>query len=109
MITIDPSGSTIFEDGLTIVRLGDDTFEVGVHVCDISYFIKPHSPLDKEARARGVRVDLVHSHVPMIPEVLTEQITNLVPNKSRFTFSVIWKIDSSGNVIDTWYGKTIIR
>ncbi|KAG1357105.1 hypothetical protein G6F62_001907 [Rhizopus arrhizus] len=107
--TIDPKGSNVLDDALSIKKVDKGTWEIGVHVSDVTYFIKSQTPLDKEARARGVRVDLVHSHVPMIPEVLTEQITNLVPNKSRFTFSVIWKIDSSGNVIDTWYGKTIIR
>jgi protein SSD1 len=72
MITIDPTGSSIFEDGLTIHRLGDDTFEVGVHVVDISYFIKPHSPLDKEARARACRVTLDQKEVPMLPTELAE-------------------------------------
>lgn len=107
--TIDPKGSNVLDDALSIKKLDANTWEVGVHVSDITYFIKSQTPLDKEARARGVRVDLVHTHVPMIPKVLTEQITNLVPNKSRFTFSVVWKIDNSGNVVDTWYGKTVIR
>jgi len=70
MITIDPIGSTLFEDGLSIVRLDDNTFEVGVHVCDVSHFIKPHSPLDKEARARGVQVNLDFKEVPMLPTEL---------------------------------------
>jgi protein SSD1 len=72
MITIDPKGSTIFEDGLSIVRLGDDTYEVGVHVSDIAYFIKPHSPLDKEARARAVSVSLDQKEVPMLPTELSD-------------------------------------
>ncbi|RCI06569.1 hypothetical protein CU098_013421 [Rhizopus stolonifer] len=91
MITIDPIGSTLFEDGLSIVRLDDNTFEVGVHVCDVSHFIKPHSPLDKEARARGVQVNLDFKEVP-IPAM-----------------SVVWKLDKEGIVLDTWFGKTVVR
>lgn len=75
MITIDPVGSNILEDGLSVVRLGDDTFEVGVHICDISHFIKPHSPLDKEARARGVRVELDQKQVPMLPDELVNAVS----------------------------------
>lgn len=71
------------DDALSVKELDKDHWEVGVHVSDIGYFIKSHSALDKEARARGVRVDLVHSHVPMIPEILTEEITNLSLDKSR--------------------------
>jgi protein SSD1 len=100
--TIDPKGSNgkmhillnkvrilfvpciVLDDALSIKKVDKGTWEIGVHVSDVTYFIKSQTPLDKEARARGVRVDLVHSHVPMIPEVLTEQITNLVPNKSRY-------------------------
>lgn len=82
MITIDPVGSTIFEDGLSIVRLGDDTFEVGVHVADISYFIKPHSPLDKEARARAVRVTLDQKEVPMLPTELSD-VANFTLNELK--------------------------
>lgn len=73
----------VFDDALSIKKLDEQYWEVGVHVCDITYFIKAHSALDKEARARGVRVDLIHSHVPMIPEILTEEITNLSQDKSR--------------------------
>jgi protein SSD1 len=89
--------------------LGDDTYEIGVHISDVTYFIKANSPLDKEARARGVRVDLIHKSVPMLPTALTQKVTNLVPNQTRFAFSVIWKLDSDGKVLDTRFGKSIIK
>lgn len=108
MITIDPAGSTIFEDGLSIVRLGDDTFEVGVHVADISYFIKPHSPLDKEARARAVRVTLDQKEVPMLPTELSD-VANFTLNELKPAFSVIWKLSSDGLLLDTWFGKTVVK
>ncbi|OAD05494.1 hypothetical protein MUCCIDRAFT_141613, partial [Mucor lusitanicus CBS 277.49] len=107
--TIDPKGSNVLDDALSIKKLDDQHWEVGVHVSDIGYFIKSQSALDKEARARGVRVDLIHTHVPMIPEILTEKVTNLTPNESRFTLSVIYKLNAQGGIVDTWFGKTIIR
>lgn len=75
----------------------------------MTYFIKANSPLDKEARARGVRVDLIHKSVPMLPKDLTNKVTNLVANEVRFAFSVVWKVDSEGKVLDTWFGKTIVK
>ncbi|KAI8329738.1 hypothetical protein BC941DRAFT_384356 [Chlamydoabsidia padenii] len=107
--TIDPKDSNVLDDAFSIEKLGEDSYQVGVHVSDVTYFIKPHSSLDKEARTRGVRVDLIHFHVPMVPETLTDKITNLIPNHNRFTFSVVWNINSQGKVLDTWYGKSIIR
>ncbi|CEG80516.1 Putative SSD1 [Rhizopus microsporus] len=108
MITIDPIGSNLLEDGLSVVRLGDDTFEVGVHICDISHFIKPHSPLDKEARARGVRVELDQKQVPMLPDELVDAV-NFTVNELRPAISVIWKLSSDGTLLDTWFGKTIVK
>jgi protein SSD1 len=99
----------VLDDALSIQKLGDDTFEVGVHISDVTYFIKANSPLDKEARARGVRVDLIHKAVPMLPTTLTNQVTNLVPNQTRFAFSVVWKLDLEGKILDTWFGKSIVR
>jgi exoribonuclease R len=77
------SSFIVLDDALSIKRLDEDSWEVGVHISDVTYFIKPQSALDKEARARAVRVDLIHTHVPMLPEILTEQVTNLIPNESR--------------------------
>lgn len=77
--------SIVLDDAFSIKKLGDDTYEVGVHVSDVSYYIKPHSPLDKEARARAASVSLVHKFVPMLPEDLTEKVTNLDPGVTRYT------------------------
>ncbi|KAF7725621.1 hypothetical protein EC973_009500 [Apophysomyces ossiformis] len=110
--TIDLVGSNTFvvlDDALSIQKLGEDTFEVGVHISDVAYFIKAHSPLDKEARARAVHVDIIHKSVPMLPTELTEGVTNLVPHEPRLTFSVVWKLNSSGKILDTWFGKTVIK
>jgi protein SSD1 len=73
----------VLDDALSIKKLEDDVYEVGVHISDVTYFIKSQSALDKEARARGVRVELLHSSVPMLPETLTKEVTNLMPNETR--------------------------
>lgn len=73
----------MLDDAFSIEKLDEYSHRVGVHVSDVAYFIKPHSALDKEARTRGVRVDLIHTHVPMVPEVMTEKMTNLIPNHTR--------------------------
>jgi protein SSD1 len=78
--------NTVLDDAISIQKLGDETFEVGVHVADISTFIEPHSPLDKEARARASSVDLIHTTVPLLPSELTEQITNLNKGKDRYEY-----------------------
>ncbi|KAJ2962612.1 hypothetical protein NQZ79_g2269 [Umbelopsis isabellina] len=109
VFTIDSKGTKIQDDAISVQRLGDETFEIGVHVADVSAFIEPHSPLDKEARARASSVDLVHHTVPLVPEALTEEITNLSPNQDRLALSVIWKISKEGKVLDTWLGKTVVQ
>jgi protein SSD1 len=83
VFTINSKGTKVQDDAISVQRLGDETFEIGVHVADVSAFIEPHSPLDKEARARASSVDLVHHTVPLVPESLTEEITNLSPNQDR--------------------------
>lgn len=81
----------MLDDAISIQRLGDETFEVGVHVADISAFIEPHSPLDKEARARASAVDLIHTTVPLVPSSLTERVTNLDKGEDRYDPNCRWK------------------
>ncbi|KAI9492332.1 hypothetical protein BDB00DRAFT_883467 [Zychaea mexicana] len=109
MFTIDPAGSNALDDAFSVRKLSEDTFEVGVHVSDVTHYIVPHSAMDKEARARGVRVDLQHKFVPMLPGELTDQVTNLDPGKKRLAISVVWTITSKGKILDTWIGKTVVR
>ncbi|KAI7885645.1 RNB-domain-containing protein [Lichtheimia hyalospora FSU 10163] len=109
VFTIADAGAEVIDNALSIQKLGDDTYEVGVHVSDVTHFIKAHSPMDKEARARAIRVELIHKAVPILPKELTEQVTNLVTNEPRLAFSVVWKLSSAGKILDTWFGKTIIK
>ncbi|KAI9270490.1 hypothetical protein BDA99DRAFT_501927 [Phascolomyces articulosus] len=109
VFTLESANAEVLDNAFSIQKLGDDTYEVGVHVSDITHFIKAHSAMDKEARARAVRVELVHKSVPILPPEFTEQVTNLVPNEPRLTFSIVWKLSSAGKILDTWFGKTIIK
>jgi protein SSD1 len=85
LILPNSDGIVVIDDAISIQKLGDETFEVGVHVADVSAFIEPHSPLDKEARARASSVDLVHTTVPLVPTSLTEEVTNLSQGQDRYT------------------------
>ncbi|KAI8096174.1 uncharacterized protein BX664DRAFT_290910 [Halteromyces radiatus] len=93
---------------ISFEKLGNESYQVGFHVADFTAFVKPQSPIDKEARDRASGIYLYQS-VPLWPEDLLKQCTDLVPDKDRFAFSVVWKFNSNNQVIDTWYGKTIIR
>ena len=108
-LTIDPVDAKDFDDALSINILNDDKIEVGVHIADVSHFIKPDTLLDKEAFKRATSVYLVDRCVPMLPERLSNGLCSLKPNEDRLAFSVIFTLDSKGRILDTWYGKTIIH
>ncbi|KAI8140999.1 hypothetical protein BJV82DRAFT_620412 [Fennellomyces sp. T-0311] len=109
IFTIDPSTAKDLDDAVHVIKQDDGTFEVGVHIADVSYFVRNHGALDKEARERGTSTYLVDRVIPMLPSLLCEELCSLNPGVERLAFSVIWKMDSEGNVLDTWFGKTIIR
>ncbi|KAF9309588.1 hypothetical protein BGZ91_007375, partial [Linnemannia elongata] len=89
--TIDPATAKDLDDAVSCVRLEDGTFEVGVHIADVSHFIKVGSALDREAKSRATTVYLVQKAIPMLPNVLSEDLCSLIANVDRLTFSVFWK------------------
>lgn len=105
--TIDPTDSKDFDDSLSIKKLGENTYEIGVHIADVSHYVKENSILDKVAYKRGTSVYLVDRCVPMLPERLSNNICSLNPNVDRLTFSVVYKMNKDGKILDTWFGKTI--
>jgi len=107
-ITIDPVDAKDFDDALSI-NINDNKIEVGVHIADVSHYVKPETKLDKEAYKRATSVYLVDRCVPMLPERLSNGICSLKPNEDRLAFSVIFTLDGEGNILDTWQGKTIIH
>ncbi|CAM9111310.1 unnamed protein product, partial [Ectocarpus fasciculatus] len=111
IFTIDPYNARDLDDALHITALSDGTFEVGVHIADVSYFVKEDIPLDVEAQRRATSVYLVQKVIPMLPPILCEQLCSLNPNVDRLAFSCIWNMNADGTLCNTpvWFGKTVIR
>ena len=107
--TIDPFDAKDFDDALSIQKLPDGTIEVGVHIADVSYFVKPGTQLDKEAIERATSVYLVDRTIPMLPEVLSNNLCSLKPNEDRLAVSAVFTLDSDANIKDTWFGETVIH
>lgn len=92
------------------MKLNDDgTYDVGIHIADVSYFVKPNTALDRDARKRATSVYLVQRAVPMLPPTLSEQLCSLNPGQERLAFSVIFTMDKEAKVINKWFGKTVIK
>ena len=107
--TIDPADAKDFDDAISLKELGAGKWEIGIHIADVSYFVRPGSKLDDEARRRANSVYLVDRTIPMLPEVLSADICSLVPDQDRLTYSSIFTIDKSGKVESEWFGQTIIH
>ncbi len=107
--TIDPDDAKDFDDAISVQKLSDDKWEVGVHIADVSHFVKPGSSLNLEAEKRATSVYLVDRVVPMLPEVISNHICSLKPKEDRLCFSVLFTITKKGSIIDYWIGKTIIH
>lgn len=107
--TIDPFDAKDFDDALSVRKLENDHWEIGVHIADVSHYLKPGNLLDEEALARATSVYLVDRVVPMLPEVLSNYACSLRPNEEKLTFSAIFQIDESGIVHHEWFGRTIIH
>ncbi|KAI9249337.1 hypothetical protein EDC94DRAFT_527806 [Helicostylum pulchrum] len=109
IFTIDPATAKDLDDAVHITKLTEDTFEVGVHIADVSHFINQHTELDHEAYDRGTSTYLCDRVIPMLPSLLCEELCSLNPGVERLAFSVIWKMDGTGNILDTWFGKSVIK
>ncbi len=108
--TIDPKDAKDFDDALSFEELDQKTFRIGVHIADVSHFVRPGSELDKEARKRQFSVYLVDRTIPMLPEILSNDLCSLNPNVDRFAFSAVFDIEKdTGKILDKWFGKTIIN
>jgi len=107
--TIDPESARDFDDALSLKQLPTGDYQVGVHIADVTHYVRPGTELDKEAFKRSTSVYLVDRVVPMLPEYLSNNVCSLRPNEDKLTFSVIFTIDRVGKIKNTWMGKTIIR
>lgn len=106
--TIDPANAKDFDDALSFKNLGNDTFEIGIHIADVSHYVTEGSALDREARKRGTSVYLVDRTIPMLPEVLSNDLCSLNPNEDKFAFSAVFVMNRSGKVLERWFGRTVI-
>jgi protein SSD1 len=109
IFSIDPAASKDLDDAVSVKLNDDGTYEVGVHVADVSYFVKPNTALDRDARKRATSVYLVQRAVPMLPPALSEQLCSLVPGHDRLAFSAIFTMTKDAKVVRKWFGKTVIR
>lgn len=108
-ITIDPLDAKDFDDAISIQYLESGDFEIGVHIADVSHYVKPGTQLDKEAYERATSVYLVDRCVAMLPERLSNGICSLKPNVDRLAFSVVFTMNKAGHISNTWFGKTVIH
>lgn len=109
VLTIDPATATELDDALSVERLPDGNFRVGVHIADVSYFVLPDSAVDENAQARSTSVYLLQSKLPMLPPLLSENLGSLNPGMDRLAFSIFWDINQSGEFIQRWIDRTIIQ
>lgn len=107
--TIDPVDAKDFDDALSVKIVSENKIEIGVHIADVSHYVKLESALDIEAFNRATSVYLVDRCVPMLPERLSNGICSLKPNEDRLAFSVIFNLDYEGKILDYWMGKTVIH
>lgn len=109
-MSIDPVGCTDIDDALhcRVLEPGK-LFEVGVHIADVSHFVRPGTAIDLEARERGTTVYLVDRRIDMLPQLLSSNLCSLRGKEDRFAFSVIWEMTASGEKLRTRFCKSIIR
>jgi ribonuclease R len=108
-LTIDPETAKDFDDAISFKVLGNGNYEVGVHIADVTHYIRPGSELDKEALKRATSIYLVDRCIPMLPERLSNGICSLRPNEDKLTFSVIFEITAGGEVVKHSFKKTVIN
>ncbi len=107
-LTIDPEDAKDFDDALSLKKLKNGNWEVGVHIADVSHYVQPGTILDKEAFKRATSVYLVDRVVPMLPEVLSNQACSLRPHETKLCFSAVFELDDNANLVSEWFGRTVI-
>ncbi len=107
--TIDPEDAKDFDDAISFKQISDNEFEVGIHIADVSHYLRIGSKLDEEARKRGTSVYLVDRTIPMLPEALSNDLCSLVSNADRLCMSAVFMMDKNGNVKTEWFGRTVIH
>ena len=107
--TIDPADAKDYDDALSFRRMRNGNYEVGVHIADVSHYVKPGTAIDREAYERGTSVYLVDRTIPMLPEKLCNGVCSLRPNEDKLCFSVLMELNEKAEVLKTWFGKSVIN
>ena len=107
--TIDPADAKDFDDALSLRKVADGLWEVGVHIADVTHYVTPSSVVDNEATARATSVYLVDRTVPMLPERLSNELCSLRPNEDKLTFSAVFTINEGLVITKEWFGRTVIH
>jgi ribonuclease R len=107
--TIDPEDAKDFDDALSLRKLSNGNYEIGVHIADVTHYVKPNTYLEKEALQRATSVYLVDRVIPMLPEKLSNNLCSLRPNEDKLCFSAVFEISPKAEVLNDWFGKTVIH
>jgi len=108
-ITIDPPDAKDFDDALSFRKLPNGNYEVGVHIADVSFYVKPGSLIDKEGFDRGTSVYLVDRTIPMLPEKLSNDLCSLKPHEDKLCYAAVFELDEGANIRQQWMGRTVIN
>lgn len=107
--TIDPADAKDFDDALSIKKLDNNNWQIGVHIADVAHYVEVDSTLDKEAYSRATSVYLVDRCVPMLPEKLSNGVCSLRPNEDKLTFSAVFEMTENAEIVNEWFGRTVIH
>lgn len=108
-LTIDPADAKDFDDAISYQELENGLYEVGIHIADVSFYVKPNTLLDQEAYNRATSVYLVDRTIPMLPEKLSNEVCSLSPHQDKLCFSAVFVLDEKGKVHKQWIGRTVIN
>ncbi|MCX6714104.1 MAG: ribonuclease R [Candidatus Vogelbacteria bacterium] len=107
--TIDPKTAKDYDDALSFRQLDNDKFEIGVHIADVSFYVRPGTAIDDEAQKRATSVYLVDRTIPMLPEVLSNDLCSLVEGQDRLAYSAVFTLNKKAEILEEWFGRTIIN
>ncbi len=106
--TVDPADAKDFDDALSVKKIKDGVWEIGVHIADVTHYVRPNDTIDKEAQERATSVYLVDRTVPMLPERLSNELCSLRPHEESLCFSAVFTITEGLDIVDEWFGRTVI-
>ncbi|HEX7724689.1 MAG TPA: ribonuclease R [Candidatus Paceibacterota bacterium] len=107
--TIDPFDAKDFDDAISFKEVGPDRYEIGVHIADVSHYVRPGTAMDAEAVKRGCSIYLVDRTIPMLPEILSNDICSLNPHEDKCSFSAMFIMDGKANILERWFGRTVMN